>query len=1162
MQPAQSPFTNTHSPHTPVQETPTQSPIAITLAQIIASSNATNRSILEQSKVILEQFRQANDQNTWNSRDKNYPKLFDSVFINRDKYNVYTHVAEQCYKQSLIDDGLRSSKKLKEISSFGIEDWNKQLYPSVYEYLTRVYDAKLSELCYLSIFEKMTFTALAFPKIRDTIIQTVVELAEPLLRQKIDHGVEPTQKQLRLKFSLPLAKSILQGTQILTFEPWKDHLGQSLGAHYEILLENNQVRRGSQDKNATHAEHRDTLKILKRQLEKKQQTAILLGMAREKLIAKLIYELPITEENHENLESGRITNILNNLQIMSPAIEEEMEITNQSNTITKELKIKAEIQSAKIEELRCAKTQLKNTITKLQEQIQQQTVNRDAVMTCATQTDLTDRRTSPAQPFKPKTKSAKPCQTKSSLNNTSTNPANTCNPNNTIKNAKQSQKIDKTLVDGMELIKDAIGGFTENQKLALAVLVSQVDGKTWDCSTNSLSKVRSQIAENSTPISFEKESKTKTVVYACNKSIIPAHGSADIKIKLRAENETEFTGRSWVISPLRNSKLGIPERVVLADSVHGTTLFVCNFTPNDIYIRQNQEVAVASLLDLVDLPANDLKFQAKDYDFLTDAETAEILVLAEAYLGENLTVMEKEETFCNFSGHDILTKADEAKADDIKNQIDKFNAEQDKKFTEKFLNDKIPKSWQDVFKRYKNSVFASDTPGNWNLLKVAPVKLPIKGNCPDKVPLSYRKRFPPDQLKVIEDWIQTSLARGLIKKSNSKYLSNLVLTPKPNGKSWRVCTDFRKVNDKCFDDCTYQIPMIEDIKLKMGNCAVFSTFDHDKAFWRARLHEESQKYTAFAVSQGICQGIYQYQVLPMGPKASPAVFSQLMADCYKGLGIRGLELYVDDDIVGSATIGDSKEEIIEKHAIDLEAFLGRSEKIGAKLSIDKAKIGQKEIEFIGLRIGNGVVKPGEKVRKKLYKVIGTLDITKKAKDSIDKLIGFYNYSRKFLEHFSKNQRKIRRLKSEYDSEAKQSTDKEALDELGHNNEVIIRGILIDWSNRLASTKGLAIPKRSQTIEIASDSSGQRIGYIARVKETGQIIEFDSRELTSTEKNYKMQELELLAAAEAIQKTKLMTARAAGTLLHIDNKNGVSHLTKAKSPWMDGYLSAVCGLFLW
>ena len=92
--------------------------------------------------------------------------------------------------------------------------------------------------------------------------------------------------------------------------------------------------------------------------------------------------------------------------------------------------------------------------------------------------------------------------------------------------------------------------------------------------------------------------------------------------------------------------------------------------------------------------------------------------------------------------------------------------------------------------------------------------------------------------KYLKEEIQYLLDNNFIQPSKSAL--PCILVSKPD-KSYRLCTDYRKVNNVIKTD-SFPIPRIEDCIDKIGNANYITKFDLLKGFWHKPLTERAKKY--------------------------------------------------------------------------------------------------------------------------------------------------------------------------------------------------------------------------------------------------------------------------------------------------------------------------------
>lgn len=133
--------------------------------------------------------------------------------------------------------------------------------------------------------------------------------------------------------------------------------------------------------------------------------------------------------------------------------------------------------------------------------------------------------------------------------------------------------------------------------------------------------------------------------------------------------------------------------------------------------------------------------------------------------------------------------------------------------------------------------------------------------CSNYSPIKQRP-YPinPDKRKFVIQKIKEMEGQGLIEPSTSGWASPIVLPKKKNGE-YRLCVDFRKVNERTISDA-YPMPDLKNSLRQVSGCRVFSTLDLNSGYWQVEVEEKSRPLTAFMTPRGL----FQFTVMPFGLK--------------------------------------------------------------------------------------------------------------------------------------------------------------------------------------------------------------------------------------------------------------------------------------------------------
>jgi len=133
------------------------------------------------------------------------------------------------------------------------------------------------------------------------------------------------------------------------------------------------------------------------------------------------------------------------------------------------------------------------------------------------------------------------------------------------------------------------------------------------------------------------------------------------------------------------------------------------------------------------------------------------------------------------------------------------------------------------------------------------------------------------------------LENDLIEASQSPWSSPCILVPKPD-KSYRFCTDFRKVNAVTKAD-SYPLPRIEGCIDRVGHSCYVSKCDLLKGYWQVPLTDRAEEISAFVTPDGL----FQYKVMPFGMQNAAATFQRLINHIIRD--VLNCEAYIDDVII-------------------------------------------------------------------------------------------------------------------------------------------------------------------------------------------------------------------------------------------------------------------------
>ncbi|KRH92640.1 putative LTR retrotransposon, partial [Pseudoloma neurophilia] len=227
--------------------------------------------------------------------------------------------------------------------------------------------------------------------------------------------------------------------------------------------------------------------------------------------------------------------------------------------------------------------------------------------------------------------------------------------------------------------------------------------------------------------------------------------------------------------------------------------------------------------------------------------------------------------------------------------------------------------------------------------------------------------------------------KGIIRKSRSQYASPCFGILKKNGKM-RIVTNYIALNNITENE-VYHFPDVHKSMNRLKDCTIFSQIDLESGFNQIEVAERDIHKTAF-----ICEmGHYEYLRMPFGLKNAPKSFQRIMEEVLEGIDC--VTIFVDDILIASKNP--------EQHYEDLKIVLERLKEKGAKINFEKSSFAKEEIKFLGCIIN----KNGIKADLSGVKTVRNRPAPKTRKE-VQKLIGIFNWFRKFVPKMAELTEKI------------------------------------------------------------------------------------------------------------------------------------------------------------
>ncbi|KAK8924217.1 hypothetical protein KSP39_PZI019125 [Platanthera zijinensis] len=367
-----------------------------------------------------------------------------------------------------------------------------------------------------------------------------------------------------------------------------------------------------------------------------------------------------------------------------------------------------------------------------------------------------------------------------------------------------------------------------------------------------------------------------------------------------------------------------------------------------------------------------------------------------------------------------------------------------------------------------------------------------------------QRRLNPNMKDVVKAEVMKLLDAGIIYPiSDSTWVSPVQVVPKKGGitvvpnanneliptrtvTGWRMCIDYRKLNDATRKD-HFPLPFIDQILERLSGHSYYCFLDGYSGYLQIPIAPEDQEKTTFTCPFGT----FAYRRMPFGLCNAPATFQRCMLAIFGKLVEDVMEVFMDDFSV----FGDSFHACLD----NLARVLQRCEDTNLVLNWEKCHFMVRE----GLVLGHKISSQGIEVDKAKIEIIEKLPPPTNVK-SIRSFLGHAGFYRRFIQNFSKITKPLTHL---LEKEAPFIFDSECL---------VAFNIIKD---KLINSPILVAPDWSFPFEIMCDASDYAVGAVLgqRVDKYFHPIYYASKTLTSTQTNYTTTEKELLAIVFAFDK---------------------------------------------
>ena len=341
-------------------------------------------------------------------------------------------------------------------------------------------------------------------------------------------------------------------------------------------------------------------------------------------------------------------------------------------------------------------------------------------------------------------------------------------------------------------------------------------------------------------------------------------------------------------------------------------------------------------------------------------------------------------------------------------------------------------------------------------------------------------------VNTVDGWKQA----GTIRPSHSPWRAQCVVV-KRDGKPQRVAIDYSQTVNLFTERDSFPIPLIDELINQLAPFKFYASYDLKKAYYQVPICESDKPFTAFEA----CGELFEFNVMPFGVTNGGPVFQRVMNDVVKEDHLCNTYVYFDNVVIGANSLKE-----LDVRSSKFKKALSKRDMV---LNESKTVYGVNEVNILGYRIGNGIIKPDPERLKPL------LDLPPPtSQKSLKRALGMFAYYAKWISKFSD---RISNLKSckRFPLSSIELNDFEGL-------------------KRAIAKSALQAIDEEHPFTVECDAS--EVAVSATLNQRGRPVGFMTRSLSGSELKYPAIEKEAMSIIEAVRKWEHLLMRRHFTLI--------------------------------